>query len=168
MCKVKEKINLIRPKLDNYIEIRYFLLSIWYHYCHASITKINKDIVAILYSEECFYNDLLDNNTLLNIVKNQEGKIIGILKVKVIDEIARIRRFQVHPNFRRQGIGTEILLCAICNLHDVKKFEVEVEQHDKDTQAFYIHQGFNINGNVTYRISNQDFRLLTMARFNNL
>ena len=64
---------------------------------------------------KCVEKSLEDPNVMI-VVAEEEGKIVGAARVLIIDrefyspaKEALIREFYVHPAYRRQGVGSEIV-----------------------------------------------------------
>jgi len=161
----EEKIVLSIPNSDDLSEIKSLLLYGWNIKTHNQLLcKSNECIANRLYSEKCFQKDLLDDNTLINVAKDIKGRILGIIKIKVVNAVGCIKRLRVHPDGHRLEIETEMLTHAIVTLREVKKLEVEIEEHDKNSQTLYSKHGFDIIGKTDYEICDHFFELLIMAK----
>lgn len=65
----------------------------------------------------------------------------------------------VHPNYRRMGIGTELLKKVFSYPH-IKKVWAEVRRSNTVAQAFYINLGFKITGIVPNYYGDEDAFLI--------
>ena len=74
------------------------------------------------------------------IIFTQEGHIISIA---------------VHPHYRRQGIGAQLLQRAM-KTPRLKKVWAEVRRGNQGAQAFYAKLGFQITGSIPNYYGNED------------
>ncbi len=74
------------------------------------------------------------------IIFTQEGHIISIA---------------VHPHYRRQGIGAQ-LLQRVMKTPRLKKVWAEVRRGNQGAQAFYAKLGFQITGSIPNYYGNED------------
>jgi ribosomal-protein-alanine N-acetyltransferase len=82
----------------------------------------------------------------------REGQIVGYI---VFTNEGHIISIAVYPQYRRRGIGKELLQKAINTLHR-KKVWAEVRKSNQGAQAFYFHMGFQITGEIPNYYGNED------------
>jgi ribosomal-protein-alanine N-acetyltransferase len=92
---------------------------------------------------------------LVDVGPAQDGKEDQILGYIIFTEKGHIISTAVDPQFRRKGIGKELLQQAIGIPH-LKKVWAEVRRSNQGAQAFYAHLGFRITGVVPYYYGNED------------
>lgn len=65
----------------------------------------------------------------------------------VFDE-ATLLSIAVHPDFQRRGLATKLLYASLEQLrkYEVKRLLLEVSEHNTSAQAFYIKEGFQMDG----------------------
>ena len=82
---------------------------------------------------------MLENSTL-HISVWREGKIIGFLRV-ITDNVYRavLDDLVVHPNFRKQGIGTEIMRQMMKRLEHLEEISLDCED---ELLPYYAKFGF--------------------------
>jgi ribosomal protein S18 acetylase RimI-like enzyme len=93
---------------------------------------------------------LEDQNEMI-VVAEDQGRIVGAARVLVIDRIfytpekeALIREFYVHPSYRRQGVGNEIVNFIISELKErgIEILGAEFPSRNLIAISFYRKMGF--------------------------
>ncbi|MDK2833278.1 MAG: [ribosomal protein S18]-alanine N-acetyltransferase [Methanolobus sp.] len=84
------------------------------------------------------------------VVYEKEGLILGYAMVGDSRGKAHLQNIAVHPDFRRQGIGTELLEWCIdlVRLYGYREMVLEVREKNTGSQAFYSNNGFKVSGTV--------------------
>ncbi|MBN2111094.1 MAG: ribosomal protein S18-alanine N-acetyltransferase [Methanosarcinaceae archaeon] len=84
------------------------------------------------------------------VVYEKEGEILAYAIIGDSDGKAHLQNIAVHPDLRRQGIGTELLEWCIdlVKLCGYKEMVLEVREKNTGSQAFYADRGFEIRDNV--------------------
>jgi ribosomal protein S18 acetylase RimI-like enzyme len=78
-------------------------------------------IPPLIESVEDIASDI-KNQTVLKVTV--DGKIIGSIRGYIQGDSAYIRRLFVHPEYRRQGIGTRLMQAIEKSLHQAKRYEL--------------------------------------------
>ena len=82
----------------------------------------------------------------------KEDQILGYI---IFTEEGHIISVAVDPQYRRKGIGKELLQQAIGIPHR-KKVWAEVRRSNQGAQTFYSHMGFQVTGVVSSYYGNED------------
>jgi ribosomal-protein-alanine N-acetyltransferase len=105
-------------------------------------------------------------------VAEVEGKIAAMLVLWFIIDEAHIATIAVHPDFRRQGIGEQILLHALRAAHSegAQRAFLEVRAGNFAAQAMYRKYGFEMAGVRPgyYKDNNEDALLMDLEKFDTL
>lgn len=72
----------------------------------------------------------------------REGKIVGAVRVSLDGDTCLIGRLIVHPDFRRQGIGTRLLLESETFFPSAKRFELFTGSKSADNIRLYQKLGY--------------------------
>ncbi len=62
-------------------------------------------------------------------VAQRDGSVLGMIGVQQVDDaVAEVRRLRVHPEYRRQGVGTALMKHAVsfCRDHEYLKIILDV------------------------------------------
>jgi ribosomal-protein-alanine N-acetyltransferase len=82
----------------------------------------------------------------------KEEKILGYI---IFSEDGHIISIAVHPQHRKERIGTQLLRRALKTPHS-KKVWAEVRRSNRGAQTFYMKMGFQIAGTVPNYYGNED------------
>ena len=78
-----------------------------------------------------------------------DGRVAGYGAVlRVDDGTARLRRFRVHPQWRRRGLATLLLQTAedFCRAHDYRRITLDTTEQQQAAQALYRKHGYVSTG----------------------
>ena len=84
--------------------------------------------------------------------ERKKDQIVGYI---VFTQDGHIISIAVHPQYRRKGIGKE-LLQETMNIPRLKKVWAEVRRSNQGAQTFYSHMGFQVTGVVSSYYGNED------------
>ena len=91
----------------------------------------------------------------LSCLKDDQGKIAGFMGVAD----GKIEMLFIHPALRGQGIGKRLLQYAT---HQLKTYEVDVNQQNEQAVGFYKHLGFEVKSRSELDGQGKPFPLLHM------
>lgn len=119
--------------------------------------------------ERSFRFELTENPVSRDWVAEVDGRIAAMLVLWFIIDEAHVATIAVHPDFRRQGIGEQILLCALrsVKLEGAQRAFLEVRAGNIAAQAMYRKYGFEVAGlrRGYYRDNNEDAILMNLEKF---
>jgi [ribosomal protein S18]-alanine N-acetyltransferase len=124
---------------------------------------------SLPWTERSFRFELTENPITRGWVAEVDGKIIAMLVLWFIIDEAHIATIAVHPNFRRQGIGEQILLHALRDVQDegAQRAFLEVRAGNLAARAMYRKYGFEVTGvrRRYYKDNNEDALLMDLEKF---
>ncbi|QLC50967.1 ribosomal protein S18-alanine N-acetyltransferase [Methanolobus zinderi] len=84
------------------------------------------------------------------VVYEKEKNLIGYAIIGDADGKAHLQNIAVHPDSRRQGIGTELLewCMDLVRLYGYREIVLEVREKNTGSQLFYKKKGFEERGKV--------------------
>ncbi len=101
---------------------------------------------------------------------NGESRIIGMLVLWFMVDEAHIATVAVHPDFRRCGIGSRIIVEALkaAGAEGARRAFLEVRERNLAAQEMYRKFGFEITGRRSsyYRDTGEDAILMTLEGLN--
>jgi ribosomal-protein-alanine N-acetyltransferase len=117
--------------------------------------------------ERSFRYELTDNPTARGWVAEVDGRIAAMLMLWYIVDEAHIATIATHPDFRRQGIGEQILLHSLREIRKEggRRAFLEVRAGNLAAQDLYKKYGFVEDGRRPryYRDNNEDALLMSLT-----
>lgn len=127
---------------------------------------------SLPWPERSFRFELTENPVSRAWVSEVDGKIAAMLVLWFIVDEAHIATIAVHPDFRRQGLGEQILLFALraARNEGAQRVFLEVRAGNTAAQAMYKKFGFEVAGVRPgyYKDNNEDALLMNLERFDYL
>ncbi len=124
---------------------------------------------SLPWPERSFRFELTENPITRGWIAEVDGKIIAMLVLWFIIDEAHIATIAVHPNFRRQGIGKQILLHALreIQVEGARRAFLEVRAGNLAAQIMYKKYGFEVTGvrRGYYKDNNEDALLMNLEKF---
>jgi len=124
---------------------------------------------SLPWPERSFRFELTENPTSRGWVTEVDGQVAAMLVLWFIVDEAHIATIAVHPDFRRQGLGEQILIHALRAVQDegARRAFLEVRAGNFAAQALYKKYGFEIAGvrRGYYRDNNEDALLMNLEKF---
>jgi ribosomal-protein-alanine N-acetyltransferase len=134
-----------------------------------AVHEIDMLSFSLPWPERSFRFELTENPVARGWVAEVDGQIAGMLVLWFIVDEAHIATIAVHPDFRRQGIGEQILLAALQAVHKegARRVFLEVRAGNAAAQAMYKKYGFEFAGVRPryYRDNNEDALLMNLEKF---
>ena len=127
---------------------------------------------SLPWPERSFRFELTENPVSRGWVAEVDGRIAAMLVLWFIIDEAHIATIATHPDFRRQGIGEQILLHALRSAYaeGARRAFLEVRAGNVAAQTMYKKYGFIVDGlrPKYYRDNNEDAILMSLEGLNNL
>ena len=124
---------------------------------------------SLPWPERSFRFELTGNPTSRGWVTEVNGRVAAALVLWFIIDEAHIATIAVHPDFRRQGLGEQILLHALraVQAEGARRAFLEVRAGNTAAQALYKKYGFEIAGirRGYYKDNNEDALLMNLEKF---
>jgi ribosomal-protein-alanine N-acetyltransferase len=124
---------------------------------------------SLPWPERSFLFELTKNQVSRGWVADADGRIAAMLLIWFVVDEAHIATIAVHPDFRRQGIGEQILLHALRAAHNegAQRAFLEVRAGNIAAQAMYRKYGFELAGVRLgyYKDNNEDAFLMNLEKF---
>lgn len=73
------------------------------------------------------------------------GEIIGSVRAKLLDDVCHIGRLIVHPDFQKQGIGSELLRDIEQVFAQAKSYELFTGSKSESNIRFYLSHAYQIS-----------------------
>jgi ribosomal-protein-alanine N-acetyltransferase len=137
-----------------------------------AVHEIDTLSFSLPWPERSFRFELTENPVSRGWVAEVDRRIAAMLVLWFIIDEAHVATIAVHPDFRRQGIGEQILLFALrsAQAEGARRAFLEVRAGNVAAQAMYKKYGFEIAGvrRGYYRDNNEDALLMNLEKFDTL
>lgn len=133
----------------------------------AALAETDRRIFSDAWSEKSFSGSIGSYSEEVLAAYDTSGKILGYAVVSYILDEANINRLAVVPEYRGNGLGTEILLAIEAVLPDeVSIYNLEVREGNKYAVEMYKRSGYDVSGRRKrfYRDPDEDALLMTKRK----
>jgi ribosomal-protein-alanine N-acetyltransferase len=121
---------------------------------------------SLPWPERSFRFEMTENPVTRGWVAEVDGRIAAMLVLWFIVDEAHIATIATHPDFRRQGIGEQVLLHALRAVHveGARRAFLEVRAGNIAAQTMYKKYGFIVDGlrRKYYRDNDEDAILMSL------
>lgn len=106
------------------------------------VLEIERQSFEFAWTEEDFLCCLRQRNCI-GMVADNDGQIVGFMIYELLKSELHILNFAVHPNHRRQGVGTAMIDKLISKLSQQRRrsFYLEVRETNLAAQIFFRSRG---------------------------
>ena len=131
-----------------------------------AVHEIDTLSFSLPWPERSFRFELAENPASRSWVAETEGRVVAMLVLWSIVDEAHVATIAVHPDYRRQGIGEQILLHALLAARNegARRAFLEVRAGNTAAQAMYKKYGFVVDGIRPryYKDNNEDAVLMSL------
>ncbi len=137
-----------------------------------AVHEIDALSFSMPWPERSFRFEVSDNPAARTWVAVQDGRIAAMLVLWLVVDEAHVATIATHPDFRRRGIGEQILIEALkaARREGARLAFLEVRQGNLAAQAMYRKYGFEVTGRRPkyYKDNDEDALLMTLDDLNSL
>ena len=130
------------------------------------VAAIDQVSFSLPWPERSFRFEITDNPASRNWVAESNGKITGMIVVWLLVDEAHIATIATHPDYRRQGIASRLLIHALQELREEGAINsvLEVRESNLIAREMYRKFGFEESGRRPhyYRDNDEDAILMSM------
>lgn len=113
----------------------------------AAVAALEKKIFPDAWSENAILETWKQRQTML-LIALEDREVIGYLILYFVLEDGEIARIAVADEHRRKGVAGKMLreLALLCRENGVNRLMLDVRESNEAARAFYVKQGFEIDG----------------------
>jgi ribosomal-protein-alanine N-acetyltransferase len=113
-----------------------------------AVHEIERLSFATPWPAHAFEQELRGNRLASYVVARASDRVVGFAGIWLMVDEAHVTTFGVHPDWRRQGIGRQLLLglCELAISIGARRMTLEVRLSNTGAQALYRGFGFDIAG----------------------
>ncbi|MCC6299576.1 MAG: ribosomal protein S18-alanine N-acetyltransferase [Anaerolineales bacterium] len=132
----------------------------------AQVIEIDKASFSLPWPERSFRFEVTDNDASRAWVAEIDGKIVGMIVAWLLVDEAHIATIATHPDFRRQGMASKLLIFALRSMMNEGALTsaLEVRESNVAAQEMYRKFGFEESGRRPryYKDNSEDAILMTL------
>ena len=132
-----------------------------------AVVDLDQKSFSLPWPERSFRFELTDNPAARCWVAELDGNVVGMIVVWLIVDEAHVATIATHPNYRRQGIGKQLLAYALRHLiqDGARSSFLEVRESNLAAQEMYRKFGYEATGRRRryYRDNDEDAILMNLA-----
>jgi ribosomal-protein-alanine N-acetyltransferase len=137
-----------------------------------AVHAIDELSFSMPWPERSFKFEATENPAARAWVAESDGRVVAMLVMWLIVDEAHIATIATHPDFRRQGIGEQLLLEALraARAEGAKLAFLEVREGNTAAQSMYSKHRFEVTGRRPryYKDNQEDALLMTLDDLNAL
>jgi ribosomal-protein-alanine N-acetyltransferase len=118
--------------------------------------------------ERSYQFEINENPVARAWVAEKDGRVAAMLVLWLIVDEAHVATIATHPDYRRQGIGEQILIAALTAAlaEGARRAFLEVREGNQAAQAMYRKYGFEVTGRRPkyYKDNSEDALLMTLEK----
>jgi ribosomal-protein-alanine N-acetyltransferase len=131
-----------------------------------AVIDLDQRSFSLPWPERSFRFEVTENPASRCWVAELDGKIVGMIVVWLIVEEAHVATLATHPDFRRQGIGKQLLAHALRQLlaEGAQSSFLEVRESNVAAQEMYRKFGYVVSGRRRryYKDNDEDAILMNL------
>ncbi|MEO6579171.1 MAG: ribosomal protein S18-alanine N-acetyltransferase [Candidatus Limnocylindria bacterium] len=136
----------------------------------AAVHEIERLSFRTPWPVHAFDQELRSNRLARYVVARAGDRIVGFAGVWMMVDEAHVTTFSVHPEWRRQAIGSQLLLSLLelAGTIGARRMTLEVRESNDSAQALYRGFGFDVAGRRTayYTDDGEDALVMTTPDLN--
>lgn len=136
----------------------------------SAVVELDQKSFSLPWPERSFRFELTDNPASRCWVAELEGQIVGMIVVWLLVDEAHIATIATHPDYRRKGIGKQLLSHALRHLMDegARSSFLEVRESNYAAQDLYRKFGYEETGRRRryYKDNDEDAILMNLDSLN--
>jgi ribosomal-protein-alanine N-acetyltransferase len=122
--------------------------------------------------ERSYQFEINENPVARAWVAEKDGRVVAMLVLWLIVDEAHVATIASLPDYRRKGIGEQILIAALAAARSegARRAFLEVREGNQAAQAMYRKYGFEVTGRRPryYKDNNEDALLMTREKLETL
>jgi [ribosomal protein S18]-alanine N-acetyltransferase len=131
-----------------------------------AVHMIDQTSFSLPWPERSFRYEIEENPVSRSWVAVENGQVAAMLVLWLIEDEAHIATIATHPEYRRRGIGEELMITALASAYEegAKHAFLEVRAGNLAAQAMYKKYGFIQDGVRLryYKDNNEDALLMSL------
>ena len=159
-------VSIERANIENVPEIKQVLSETWRatYSLFLSQATINT-VTSVWHSPDQLAAEIQNPRIFFGVARTDHGAIIGLTTMgQLTDEMVVLSRLYVHPQYQRQGIGSQLLQAGITAFPTARTIRLEVEENNHSAYTFYHNHGFRETESKEERVESDVIKVMVMEK----
>jgi ribosomal protein S18 acetylase RimI-like enzyme len=152
--------------VENVPEIKQVLGETWRASYSSLLSQatINK-VTSVWHSPDQLAAEIQNPRIFFGVAKTADGTIIALTTGgQISDDTVMLSRLYVHPQYQRQGIGSQLLQACITAFPTARTIRLEVEENNHSAYTFYYNHGFRDSERKEEHVEGDVIKVVVMEK----
>jgi ribosomal protein S18 acetylase RimI-like enzyme len=159
-------VSIERANVEDVPEIKQVLSETWRATYSSFLSQATIDTVtSVWHSPDQLAAEIQNPRIFFAVAKKGDGTIIALTTVgQISDDTVVLSRLYVHPQYQRQGIGSQLLQAGITAFPTARTIRLEVEENNRPAYTFYHNHGFRETESKEERVEGDVIKVTVMEK----
>ena len=159
-------ISIERGNVEDVPEIKQVLSETWRATYSSFLSQATINAVtSVWHSPDRLAAEIQNPRIFFGVARTDNAAVIGLITMgRITDDTLVLSRLYVHPQYQRQGIGSQLLQAGITAFPTARTIRLEVEENNRSAYTFYHHQGFRETERKEERVEGDVIKVVVMEK----
>ena len=159
-------VSIERANVEDVPEIKQVLSETWQATYSSFLSQATiETITSVWHSPDRLAAEIQHPHIFFGVAKTVDGAIVGLTTVGQIgDDTVVLSRLYIHPQYQRQGIGSQLLKAGITAFPATRTIRLEVEENNHSAYRFYHNHGFRETESKEERVEGDAIKVIVMEK----
>lgn len=160
-------VSIERANVEDVPEIKQVLSETWRATYGSFLSQATiNTVTSVWHSPDRLAAEIQNPRIFFGVARTGDGAIIGLTTVgQISDDTVVLSRLYVHPQYQRQGVGSQLLQAGITAFPATRTLRLEVEENNHSAYTFYHHHGFHETESKEERVEGDVIKVMVMEKF---
>ena len=159
-------VRIERAKVEDTPEIKQVLSETWRATYSSFLSEATiNTVTSVWHSVDWLAAEIQNPRIYFGVAKREDGAIIGLTTVgQITDDTVVVGRLYIHPQYQRQGIGSQLLEAGMTSFPAAHTIRLEVEESNQSAYTFYHNHGFRETESKEERVEGEVIKVKVMEK----
>jgi ribosomal protein S18 acetylase RimI-like enzyme len=159
-------VGIERATIEDVLEIKQVLSETWRATYNPFLSQATiNTVTSVWHSLDRLAAEIQNPRIFFGVAKTENGAIIGLTTVgQITDDTVVLSRLYVHPQYQRQGIGSQLLQAGSTAFPTAHTIRLEVEENNQSAYTFYHNHGFREKEHKEERVETDAIKVKVMEK----
>jgi ribosomal protein S18 acetylase RimI-like enzyme len=159
-------VSIERATVEDVPEIKQVLSETWRATYSPFLSQATiNTVTSVWHSLDRLAAEIQNPRIFFGVAKTENSAIIGLTTVgQFTDDTVVLSRLYVHPQYQRQGIGSQLLQAGITAFPTAHTIRLEVDENNQSAYTFYHNHGFRETERKEERVEGDMIKVMVMEK----